>query len=244
MIKLPIFVKLNLNYPKDEIIQEIQKTREFWSETSVQLKNGHSEFCENGSLLEDAIGKENLANATYLDENRNLISGNNQTYHVCNLTWVPGHENSKKNIWYRDDQGNRQLYQYHYRNWEWREELQIKVLKEFINELGIELSQVRVIVIPPNGVGTIHRDSHPVSNITWLNNGGLSWTLNLQSGGANLLFEHKNQIHSTHGDAWHFRDYVLHGVEKTQSERIQLRLSGIMPIEKQMEFWDKNTAIY
>lgn len=119
--------------------------------------------------------------------------------------------------------------------WVWKKDSNAPYIKELINQLGFEQVQnVRVMMIDPPGFGPVHNDLPPSSN--YFEN-HVSVTLNISDGGQPLVAMLDNKlIELGKDDAFIFRDDCWHGVRQVSSQRIQLRINGIVNQETLSKF--------
>lgn len=135
--------------------------------------------------------------------------------------------------------------QYH-RPWSYRTDYDLPYLRSVVEQFNLEfVSMIRIIYQNPPSIGLIHVDNVKSINEWYYNNQGVTITLNVSSGGANLYFLQDDKeitIDESNISCWHFDDSVLHCTDEVSSERIQIRIYG--KHNNYLNLMDLSHAIY
>ena len=109
--------------------------------------------------------------------------------------------------------------------WVWVEKF--PYIEYIAKTLGfIKINLVRVLVLEPGSIGSIHNDNSAKS---YYYDRRTSITLNINDGGSPLVFLNGKEIHSKMpGPAFLFRDDCWHGIPQTETERVQIRINGVV----------------
>lgn len=111
-------------------------------------------------------------------------------------------------------------------DWQWKDDANCPYIKQIVNELGfIKIQNVRAMLLDPPGFGPVHNDVPPDSNYY---DNHVSITLNVANGGQPLIALIGNKLVECNDDCFIFRDDCWHGVGLVESQRIQLRINGIV----------------
>ena len=130
-----------------------------------------------------------------------------------------------------DGRGKLPLWIAYHRPWQFRKDFNLPYLEHVVKSLGLDfVSMVRIVNQHPPSIGLIHKDSGRNLNRSYFEDGGVSITLNVSTGGAKLFFLNSNDVEFTVAEeelkAWHFDDSFLHCTDNVKSERIQIRVYG------------------
>lgn len=238
-MKFPIYSPLSKEFyfNSDILKAEIDTLlKDSAQERTLPFVNGASVYDQQG-LLNIASSEElNDTSRYYLDENgiRVPVPGKNKTYHVFNLTYLPEEPESFIDI-YRMDDPKKTIFWHKYKKpFLWREELLGSSIKKAVEQFPWEYVQgVRLIYMSPPSIGQIHRDSSPISNHRYFNDGFASISFNIDSGGGVLNYldeDNKQQAVSNDVKIFHFDDSTPHGVTPIIGNRYQLRMWGKLSV--------------
>ena len=113
------------------------------------------------------------------------------------------------------------------RHWVWDPELTVPYIRSVIESMNWQCIQlVRVITMDPDCIGLVHIDD-PMGFYYGVDNRNLSVTFSVLDGGSPLVFKNNGELHNADANCFIFRDDCFHGVPRTQSRRVQVRISGI-----------------
>lgn len=115
-------------------------------------------------------------------------------------------------------------------DWVWKKNANAPYIQSLVKELGfLKVQNVRAMIIDPPGFGPVHTDLPPNSN--YFNN-HVSVTLSISDGGQLLTAMLDGELKELGSDCFLFRDDCWHGVKQVTSQRVQLRINGIVNPEK------------
>jgi hypothetical protein len=238
-MKLPIYAPLlkEFYFNSDILKAEINTlVKSEVQERTLPFVNGASVYDQQG-LLNIASNEDlNATSKYYLDENgvRVPVPGKFKTYHVSNLTYLPEEPESMTDIYRMDDPKKTIFWHKYHKQFLWKEELLGSAIKKAVEQFPWEYVQgVRLIYMNPPSIGQIHRDSSPISNQRYFNDGFASISFNIDSGGGVLNYldkDNKQQEVDNNVKIFHFDDSTPHGVTPITSERYQLRMWGKLSV--------------
>lgn len=249
--KFPIFAPIK-GYKYDKLALSIEikcECRNLFHKSGA-IKDRLNYYVPSFSVCTDEELEDN--SYQYFDENkkRQWVQGKYNAWETANLTYIPGDEDSTwQNITTKD--GDIEILREKYREpWVWRPELDGKLiyLRSYLETFPFEYLQcVRCIIMQPPGIGMIHQDSN--RNNTYYEDGFAAFTINVLHGGGILRAQSYNtkEIHDIDNKykLFHFDDRALHGVTKTSSFRLQLRIYGkILPGYNYLDMLDLSEAIW
>jgi hypothetical protein len=213
------YAKLNFSYDKEKVIEEILQHR-FIEIPAIKKFLGLRPF--------DIVEKSLYDKVTVLTEH-GIILGSIPSWKGYSFTHVPGDMMSSYG-------GN--LSRIKHENWEWKDDTNSPYIKQLVSDLGfISTQNVRAMVLDPPGFGPVHNDVPPESNY-YKNH--ISVTLNIKNGGQPLTAMINNSLVEIDDDCFIFRDDCWHGVNSVASQRIQLRINGIVDENRINEILSRN----
>jgi hypothetical protein len=113
-----------------------------------------------------------------------------------------------------------------YENWTWKDDANCPYIKEIVSQLGFtSVQNVRAMLLDPPGFGPVHNDL-PLDSNYYDNH--VSITLNIADGGKPLVAMIDSNLIEINDDCFIFRDNCWHGVGLVSSQRIQLRINGVI----------------
>ena len=112
--------------------------------------------------------------------------------------------------------------------WVWKDELELTYARGLIEGLGMRrIDNVRVMHLPAGGFGPVHVDWE--SDEPWEADGLASITFLLDDGGVPMRFRASDgRLHDVRDPVFFFKDSAPHGVPRTSSDRLLLRVNGAM----------------
>ncbi|NJO60969.1 MAG: hypothetical protein HC836_22745 [Richelia sp. RM2_1_2] len=251
---LPTYAPLQITYDRNVLLSELLIACSPYLKNTALFRKPARRYHEEGKKYNLSVcSDEELEQLTlhYLNESGNRCEsiGAYNSWQTMNLTYHPADEETK---WINHRKiGNAQpvpLRELHPEAWEWREEItnNIPVLKSIINDLEFKyINQLRLLIMHPPSFAGLHIDSY--SDTEFFNKGFTAITLNIDSGGGDLVFLSKNNTPSKTDSsilAWHFIDNCLHGVTKCNGIRVQLRIIGKTTISKYKALMNLDKAIW
>jgi hypothetical protein len=235
---VPIFAPLTIEFDRDRLRDELVKSNIFAEgkiATTSTLESVNQSRWKHPTQFNDPKFARHAETNYWTKQNdiEVLSSGNTATFKQVNVTYPNnerdldwfGNGSSITNKKYRTP-----VWISHHHAWNFKEYIEIPYLREIIASLELEfVSMVRIIYMSSDSIGIIHKDSAPSVNKSYFDSGGVSITLNVCSGGANLYFvdsEGKEHVVDDKYTIWHFDDSAVHCTDVTTSDRIQVRIYG------------------
>lgn len=201
------YLRLNFSYDKARVAKEILQ-HEFTDIPAIKKFLNLRPF--------DLVENELYNNVTVLTE-YGIVPGSIPSWKGYSFTHVPGDMMSSYG-------GN--LSRLKHENWEWKDNANCPYIKEIVSQLGfISVQNVRAMLLDPPGFGPVHNDVPPDSNYYGTH---VSITLNIADGGQPLVAMIDNNLVEINDDCFMFRDDCWHGVGCVSSQRVQLRINGIV----------------
>lgn len=201
------YLRLNFSYDKARVAKEILQ-HQFTDIPAIKQFLNLRPF--------DLVKKELYDNVTVLTE-YGIVPGTIPSWKGYSFTHVPGDTMSSYG-------GN--LSRIKHKNWAWKADANCPYIKELVSRLGFtSVQNVRAMLLDPPGFGPVHNDVPPDSNYY---NNHVSITLNIADGGQPLVAMIDNNLVEFNDDCFIFRDDCWHGVGLVSSQRIQLRINGIV----------------
>jgi len=134
------------------------------------------------------------------------------------LTHVPGlpETHSGSNRYRRKHDGQ----------WVWKADLDVPYTRELVGSLPFtRFDTARVMSLPPGGFGPVHADCR--DDTPWEIDGIASITFLLRDGGVQMRFQAPDgRLHDVSDPVFFFKDCAPHGVPRTASRRLLLRVNG------------------
>lgn len=229
----PIFAPINIEFDRVRLYKEIVESSILKSgniATSHRL-NGKN-YWDNSTNFQSEQFKKLKDVPLWTDENQVELSDYKiKTFYQVNVTTF--FEDSLTTVWEGrlEDKTKIPLWIKYNFPWRFRSDINLPYLQQVVNCLGLEfVSMIRIVYQTPPSIGLAHKDSGPKTNLEYYNNNGVSITLNVSDGGANLFFvdRHGNEqcIDERRTFSWHFDDSVVHCTTEVISPRIQVRIYG------------------
>lgn len=245
----PTFAPINISFDKNKLYREIIKSNilKKGNIATTHILNGKN-YWDNLINFKSKQFKKLKDVPLWVDENRSKLSKYKiNTFYQVNISTFS--ENNLTTAWEGSfkDKDKTPLWIKYNQPWSYRSDVQLPYLQEVVNSLNLKyFSMIRIVYQQPPSIGLIHKDSGSKMNLDYYNSNGISITLNVSSGGANLYFLDKNNneclIDEDNNYAWHFDDSVLHCTNEVLSDRIQIRIYGnYLNYKKLMNL---NKAIY
>jgi hypothetical protein len=201
------YAKLNFSYNKEKVKEEILQHK-FIDIPAIEKFLSLRKFDLVDSKLYDKI--------TVITDN-GIVHKELPSWRGYSFTHIPGDRFSSYG-------GN--LSRIKTDNWQWKEDANCSYIKELVTSLGfINVQNVRAMLLDPPGFGPVHNDLPPDS--TYYDN-HVSITLNVADGGLPLVAMIDGSLKEINDDCFLFRDDCWHGVGLVTSQRIQLRINGIV----------------
>lgn len=232
----PTYAPINLKFDKTRLFDEIKQSGIL---SDIKVATTHSvegkSFWDNGvNFKSDKFLKQDrvpLWNGE--GENKILNKQDINTFFQVNITTPDPTQNDLTDSWIgqHNDKSKKPLWIVNNHPWTYRTDYNLSYLKSIVDRLSLEyVSMIRIVYQQPPSIGVIHRDSGPVTNSEYYNNGGVTITLNVSSGGANLYFidsqGNEHTIDEANTPVWHFDDGKIHCTNEVTSDRIQIRIYG------------------
>ena len=233
----PIFAAINTSFDRTRLYNEILSSGilskgELATSHLVNGKNYH----DNGVNFKDDKFLKHSGIPLYTDESRIYLTDSNiNTFHQVNVTTnTDDNNNTASAIGNYKDNSKLPVWIKYNHPWKYRTDVNLPYLVQIINSFKLNyVSTVRIIYQHPPSIGFVHRDSGIKTNTNYYNNFGVSITLNVSDGGANLyVVDNKGIEHMLNTSnilAWHFNDAFLHCTDEVTSTRIQVRIYGSHP---------------
>jgi hypothetical protein len=213
------YAKLNFSYDKEKVAEEILQYR-FTEIPAIKKFLSLRPF--------DIVEKSLYDKVTVLTEH-GIIPGSIPSWKGYSFTHVPGDIMSSYG-------GN--LSRIKHENWVWKDDANCPYIKQLVSDLGfISTQNVRAMVLEPPGFGPVHNDVPPESNYY---ENHISVTLNIKNGGQPLTAMINNSLIEIDDDCFMFRDDCWHGVNSVASQRIQLRINGIVDKDRLNEILSRD----
>ena len=247
----PAYAPISLKFDKIKLFNEIKQSgilnnKKLTTPLSVDGKN----FWDNGVNFKSEKFKKQTEVPLWdtTDETITLNKKDIDTYYEVNVTTPYPAQNdlTPSDVWLigTEYKSSKPLWIVNNHSWLYRTDFDLPYLKLIVNQLSLDyVSALRIIHQQPPSIGAIHRDSGPVTNATYFKNGGVSITLGVASGGANLYFidsqGNERTIDEENVSVWHFDDAKLHCTNEVTSERIQIRIYGKHRSYKDLMILDK-----
>lgn len=253
MVEIPSYAPLNITYDRKQLYNEILNACTPHLKDTALFRRPARKYHDEGKKYGlSSCSDEDFEKLTlhYLNEHGERCKDKKEfnSWQTMNLTHVTGEDDT---LWVNHRKINegppiplRELFSY---KWEWRAEItnQISILKAIIDEFNFKyLNQVRLLIMNPPSFAGLHLDCQ---NSEFFNNGFTAITLNVASGGGDLIFLDKNynpSIADSSVCAWHFNDHRIHGVTKCNEKRMQIRIVGKTTVSKYLSLMNLNKAIW
>lgn len=201
------YLRLNFSYDKARVAKEILQ-HQFTDIPAIKQFLNLRPF--------DLVKKELYDNVTVLTE-YGIVPGSVPSWKGYSFTHVPGDTMSSYG-------GN--LSRIKHENWAWKDSANCPYIKELVSQLGFtSVQNVRAMLLDPPGFGPVHNDVPTDSNYY---DNHVSITLNIADGGQPLVAMIDNNLVEFNDECFIFRDDCWHGVGLVSSQRIQLRINGIV----------------
>lgn len=213
------YARLNFSYDKAKITEEILQHK-FTDIPAIKQFLSLRPF--------DLVERSLYDKVTVLTE-QGIILGSIPSWKGYSFTHVPGDMISRYG-------GN--LSRIKHEIWTWKDNANCPYIKEIVSQLGfISIQNVRAMVLDAPGFGPVHNDVPPNSNYY---DNHVSITLNIANGGQSLVAMINDRLVEINDDCFVFRDDCWHGVGVVESQRIQLRINGIVDENRINEIFSRN----
>lgn len=246
---IPLFAPLNYKFDQQKLLEEIEE-----SGILNDLKVATTHKVEEKGFWDNKVNFtdpkfDKLKQIPYWDgegPGKKLVSHAINTFYQVNLTTPNKDENDLSDSWVGEHQAKTKtpLWVALDHPWFFRTDCELPYLKSIVKSLGLEYaSMIRIVYQKPPSIGLIHKDSGPKTNAAYYDNGGVTITLNVTGGGANLYFVDsagkERKVDEDNLTAWHFDDSALHCTDEVTSERLQIRIYGKHKNYKDLMLLDK-----
>lgn len=229
----PAFAPINLDYDQERLKEEILSSGILYHNkvaTSLAV-NGKSHW-DDGVHFKSEQFEKHAKIPLWAEQDKALTPAEINTFFQVNTTY-PTDDPDIEAMWadIGDGRGRLPLWIAYHHPWKKRPGVVLPYLYDVIDQLGLEfISMIRIVNQLPPSIGLIHKDSGPKTNHQFFEDGGVSITLNVASGGANLYFINSNDeeltVDEANTKAWHFDDSFLHCTNEVTSPRLQIRVYG------------------
>lgn len=254
MVTVPSYAPLHITYDRGALYNEILSACSLYLQDTALFKRPAKKYHVMGKEYGlSTCSDEEFNNLTlhYLNEHGERCKDNREfnSWKTMNLTYIPGEEDTTWVNHRKIDAGPpKPLREIFNVEWIWRNEInnKISLLKSIIHNFQFEyLNQVRLLIMQPPSFAGLHSDCQ--NDINFFNDGFTAITLNIASGGGDLLFLDENNNPSKADSsvcAWHFNDHRIHGVTKCDKTRMQIRIVGKTTTSKYLSLMDLDKAIW
>lgn len=233
----PSYAPIDLDFDKLKLFYEIKQSGILRNKTLVtpHAVNGRSAWDNGGNFKSKEFEKHAEVPLWIMESGTSVLKKKHiNTFYGVNITTPYSNQNVLDNMWigdYSDKDKMKPLWIVKDHPWQYRTDVDLPYLKSIVDQLSLEyVSAIRMVYQTPPSIGVIHRDSGPKLNAEYYKNGGVSITLNVASGGANLYFidnqGNERTIDESNISVWHFDDAKIHCTNEINSERMQLRIYG------------------
>ena len=218
--RLPTYCPLRIPYDAerlhDELIGLLPKF-ESLAPAAAALKR-RSEWFEIGDdyLYENV--EHNAPDPSQSEDARVFVPGKVPSWWGISLTHVPGRP---------ETQSGSSRYRGRYDGkWAWKPGLKLPYARQLVENLSFDkLNVVRVMSLPAGGFGPAHVDCKDDS--PWETDGVASITFLLRDGGVPMRFMAADKsVHDVNDSVFFFKDCAPHGIPRTTSRRLLLRING------------------
>lgn len=217
-----IYCELNLEYPREKFIEEIDK---ILIPDSKLIETGHDDKAIMGPLRDINKAWGIITDDEHIDPKsrvswhvNSLIYSKTDNVRFNKISEV-GSIVARNNLL---DKGN----------WQYKPKYENLEITKFIKKLPFsEIIHARLLCLEPGRLVLIHNDGleKSLSKNLLSSQGYISITLNVSSGGSPLYFAKMHDYYkrfSTQASSYIFNDYHVHGVPRVWSRRRQIRISG------------------
>ena len=213
------YAGLNFSYDKENVTKEILQHR-FTEIPAIKKFLNLRPF--------DLVEKSLYDKVTVLTDH-GIVQGSIPSWKGYSFTHVPGDMMSNYG-------GN--LSRIKHENWIWKDDANCPYIKQLVENLGFtSVQNVRAMVLDSPGFGPVHNDLPPDSNYY---DNHISITLNITDGGQPLVAMIDGNLVEINDACFMFRDDCWHGVGLVSSQRIQLRINGIVDETKLNEILSRD----
>lgn len=250
----PNFAPINITFDKQKLFDEIKNSGIL---TNIKVATTHAVDSSDRGFWDNGVNFTSEEFQKQRDvplwegegEGRTLRPHKINTFFQVNMTTPNPEQNDLQDSWigqHRTDNKTPLWVAFNY-PWTFRTDYSLPYLQSVVEMLGLEYaSMIRLVYQTPPSIGVIHRDSGPKTNSAYYNNGGVTITLNVSSGGGNLYFidndGNERTIDEDNIPVWHFDDGRIHCTNEITSERMQIRIYGKHKYYK--DLMDLSQAIY
>ena len=213
------YARLNFSYDKEKVAEEILQHR-FTEIPAIKKFLSLRPF--------DIVEKSLYDKVTVLTEH-GVVQGSIPSWKGYSFTHIPGDMMSGYG-------GN--LSRIKHENWAWKDTANCPYIKQLVSDLGFtSVQNVRSMLLDPPGFGPVHNDLPPDSNYY---DNHVSITLNIADGGVPLVALIDGGLKEINDNCFLFRDDCWHGVGLVTSQRMQLRINGIVDKAKLNEILSRD----
>jgi hypothetical protein len=246
---IPKYAPIPLTYDQTRLHNEIIESGILSSGkvATSHISNGKN-YWDNGiNFKSSEFEKHNQIPLWNNEEHNYIIDRGIDTFKQVNVTTYL-ENNQIDEVWIYNEKVNHKIskwVQYH-RPWTYRTDYNLPYLRTVVDQLNLEfVSMIRIVYQIPPSIGLIHVDNTAQVNNWYFKNDGVSITLNVAGGGANLYFLNNNKeitIDEVNTPCWHFDDSVLHCTNEIKHTRLQIRIYG--KHKNYLNLMDLTKAIY
>jgi hypothetical protein len=229
----PIFAPINIEFDRVKLYKEIIESSILESGNIATSHRLHGKnYWDNSDNFQSEQFKKLKDVPLWTNEHHTELSDYKiKTFYQVNVTTFS--EDSLTTVWEGklEDKTKVPLWIKYNFPWRFRSDINLPYLQQVINDIGLDyVSMIRIVYQTPPSIGLAHKDSGPNTNLEYYNNNGVSITLNVSDGGANLFFVDRQGneqcIDEKNIFSWHFDDSTIHCTTEVTSPRIQIRIYG------------------
>jgi hypothetical protein len=232
-ISWPIFAPINIKFDRTRLYKEITESLilERGNIATSHSLNGKNYWDNSDNFQSEQFKKLNDVPLWTNEHHTELSDYKIKTFYQVNVTTFS--EDSLTTVWEGklEDKTKVPLWIKYNFPWKFRSDINLPYLEQVIDDIGLNyVSMVRIVYQTPPSIGLAHKDSGPKTNLDYYDNNGVSITLNVSDGDANLFFVDRQGneqfIDEKNTFSWHFDDSVIHCTTEVMSPRIQIRIYG------------------